>query len=245
MMLFCLNCWCWSGTWINHFFLANFVGEDDTYEASTEVNSRGGHMLEQHIPYAPLCLWSQGTCFDPLSSEQYEMNAECLKVLFPFNDATGELSEEKRVSWTKSFPLLSVQHHALEQELFQCIGIVQILESTGTAESLRRPLMKSYTLQSVSIMSLRHCSIPGLKRIFFLLSASSLASVNSRCPLLKVLFLFKPVEELPSSSSQPHITERKNPNVYKLALAFLSTTASYVPCERVFHKILCVACCPQ
>lgn len=113
----------------------------------------------------------------------------------PFNDSTGELSEEKRVSRSKVISLLSVQNHALEQELFQCMGIVQTLESTGTAESLRRPLMKSlYTFQSVSIMSLRH---PGLKLIFFLLSSSSLASISSRCPLLKVLFLFKPVEELP------------------------------------------------
>lgn len=113
----------------------------------------------------------------------------------PFNDSTGELSEEKRVSCSKVISLLSVQHHAPEQELFQCMGIVQTLESTGTAESLRRPLMKSlYTLQSVSIMSLRH---PGLKIIFFLLSSSSLASISSRCPLLKVLFFFKPVEELP------------------------------------------------
>lgn len=113
----------------------------------------------------------------------------------PFNDSTGELSEEKRVSCSKVISLLSVQHHAPEQELFQCMGIVQTLESTGTAESLRRPLMKNlYTLQSVSIMSLRH---PGLKIIFYLLSSSSLASISSRCPLLKVLFFFKPVEELP------------------------------------------------
>lgn len=113
----------------------------------------------------------------------------------PFNDSTGELSEETRVSCSKVISLLSVQHHAPEQELFQCMGIVQTLESTGTAESLRRPLMKSlYTLQSVSIMSLIH---PGLKIIFFLLSSSSLASISSRCPLLKVLFFFKPVEELP------------------------------------------------
>lgn len=113
----------------------------------------------------------------------------------PFNDSTGELSEETRVSCSKVISLLSVQHHAPEQELFQCMGIVQTLESTGTAESLRRPLMKSlYTLQSVSIMSLRH---PGLKIIFFILSSSSLASISSRCPLLKVLFFFKPVEELP------------------------------------------------
>lgn len=113
----------------------------------------------------------------------------------PFNDSTGELSEETRVSCSKVISLLSVQHHAPEQELFQCMGIVQTLESTGTAESLRRPLMKSlYTLQSVSIMSQRH---PGLKIIFFLLSSSSLASISSRCPLLKVLFFFKPVEELP------------------------------------------------
>lgn len=47
-----------------------------------------------------------------------------------------------------------------------------------------------------------------------------------------------------SSSSQPPITE-KNPNVYKFVLAFLSTTASFVPCEGVLYTILCVACCPQ
>lgn len=160
----------------------------------------------------------------------------------PFNDSTGELSEEKRVSCSKVISLLSVQHHAPEQELFQCMGIVQTLESTGTAESLRRPLMKSlYTLQSVSIMSLRH---PGLKIIFssllFFVSLNKQQMPTSE----SAVFLQTSGRVTASSSSQPPITE-KNPNVYKFVLAFLSTTASFVPCEGVLYTILCVACCPQ
>ncbi len=42
----------------------------------------------------------------PLSSENYEIMAECLKVLSPFHEATVELSEEKRVSGSKVIPLL-------------------------------------------------------------------------------------------------------------------------------------------
>lgn len=42
--------------------------------------------------------------------------SECLKVLSPFNNATVELSKEKRVSGSKDIPLLSMLHHALEEE---------------------------------------------------------------------------------------------------------------------------------
>ncbi|KAJ8264575.1 hypothetical protein GJAV_G00150870 [Gymnothorax javanicus] len=52
----------------------------------------------------------------PLSSEHYAIIADCLKVLSPFSDATVELSEEKKVSGSKVIPLLTMLHHALEEE---------------------------------------------------------------------------------------------------------------------------------
>lgn len=51
----------------------------------------------------------------PLTTEQYDIIAESLKVLSPFNNITVELSEE-RVSGSKVIPLLAMLHHALEEE---------------------------------------------------------------------------------------------------------------------------------
>lgn len=48
----------------------------------------------------------------PLTTEQYDIIAESLIVLSQFNDATVELSEEKRVSGSKVIPLLSMLHHS-------------------------------------------------------------------------------------------------------------------------------------
>ncbi|CAG6011512.1 unnamed protein product, partial [Menidia menidia] len=85
----------------------------------------------------------------PLSSEQYSIIAESLKVLSPFNDATVELSEEKRVSESKVIPLLSMLHHALEEEM----RTLQTPERKIMAESLKRQLQeKLFTLQSMSII---------------------------------------------------------------------------------------------
>ncbi|XP_029301006.1 zinc finger BED domain-containing protein 4-like [Cottoperca gobio] len=100
----------------------------------------------------------------PLSSRQYEIIAECLKVLSSFNDATVELSEEKRVSGSKVIPLLSMLHHALEEEM----GLVQTPENTAMAESLKRQLREKFNnLQSMSIISLATLLNPRFKKIGF------------------------------------------------------------------------------
>ena len=100
-----------------------------------------------------------------LSSEQYVIISECLKVLSPFNAATIELSEEKRVSGSKVIPLLSMLHHALEEEER---GGIQTPESTAMAENLRRQLKeKLHTLQSLSIMPLVTLLDPRFKKIGF------------------------------------------------------------------------------
>lgn len=159
----------------------------------------------------------------------------------PFNDSTGELSEEKRVSCSKVISLLSVQHHAPEQELFQCMGIVQTLESTGTAESLtinEEPIYFAVSEHHVT-------ETPRFKNNFFSSLLFFVSLNKQQMPTSEsAVFLQTSGRVTASSSSQPHITE-KNPNVYKFVLAFLGTTASFVPCERVLYTILCVACCPQ
>lgn len=81
----------------------------------------------------------------PLSSEQHDIIAERLKVPSPFNDATVERSEEKRLSGSKVIPLLSMRHHTLEEEM----RLVQTPESKAMAESLRGPLRE----KSISVMS--------------------------------------------------------------------------------------------
>lgn len=101
----------------------------------------------------------------PLLSEQYVIISECLKVLSPFNDATVELSEEKRVSGSKVIPLLSMLLHTLEE---QERGSDQTPESTAMAETLRRQLRERlHTLQSMSIMSLATLLNPRFKKIGF------------------------------------------------------------------------------
>lgn len=87
----------------------------------------------------------------PLTSHQLRLISESLQVLSPFNDATVELSEEKRVSGSKVIPLLAMLHHTLEDD----IGTIKMEESKAMAEGLKKQLRdKLYTLQTMSIMSL-------------------------------------------------------------------------------------------
>lgn len=121
------NYWLWYTIWNYHFLLAYFIGEADTGAGSngpviTEAYSRSGNMLEQHFPYAPTGVWPKGTLravlegpptdIAPFTTEQYDIIAESLILLSQFNDATVELSEEKRVSGSKVIPLLSMLHHS-------------------------------------------------------------------------------------------------------------------------------------
>ncbi|KAM7405315.1 hypothetical protein PAMP_012587 [Pampus punctatissimus] len=102
----------------------------------------------------------------PLSSENYIIMAECIKVLAPFYEATLELSEEKRVSGSKLIPILTMLHHALEEG---DLGILETQESRGLTESLRRQIQdKLYVYQSKSITSLATILDPRFKKLGFL-----------------------------------------------------------------------------
>ena len=56
------------------------------------------------------------TAIAPLSSQHLNIISDSLKVPAPFNDATIEVSEGKRVSGSKVIPMLAMLHHALEEE---------------------------------------------------------------------------------------------------------------------------------
>lgn len=62
-------------------------------------------------------LASLQTDIPPLTAEEYRNVGECLRVLSPFNDATVELSEEKRVSGSKVIPLLKMLEQSLQEEM--------------------------------------------------------------------------------------------------------------------------------
>ncbi|XP_030578793.1 uncharacterized protein LOC115775401 [Archocentrus centrarchus] len=141
----------------------------------------------------------------PLSSEQYDIIADCLKVLSPFNDATVELSEEKRVSGSKVIPLLSMLHHALEEE---DLGMVQTPESTAMAESLRSQLREKLSaLQPMSVMSLATLLDPRFKKIGFF-SPNKAADAEKRL-ISECAAVIRNYAS--SSSSQPHISEASQP----------------------------------
>ena len=53
----------------------------------------------------------------PMSSEDYEATAACLHLLAPFNQATVELSEEKRVSGFKVIPMTIMLNIYLHGEM--------------------------------------------------------------------------------------------------------------------------------
>ena len=106
-------------------------------------------LFEQREPVGA-SLASLTTDIPPLSSEEYRIISECLIVLGPFNNATTELSQEKRVSGSKVIPLLAMVDHCLSEEM-------EKPPSTGSslAEKLRMLLREKLDrIQTMSIMCL-------------------------------------------------------------------------------------------
>ena len=106
-------------------------------------------LFEQREPVGA-SLASLTTDIPPLSSEEYRIISECLIVLGPFNNATTELSQEKRVSGSKVIPLLAMVDHCLSEKMEKPPSI-----GSSLAEKLRMLLREKLDrIQTMSIMCL-------------------------------------------------------------------------------------------
>ncbi|XP_042624981.1 E3 SUMO-protein ligase ZBED1-like isoform X2 [Cyprinus carpio] len=225
-------------------------------------------------------LASLATEIPPLSSDEFSSVSACLALLSGFNDATAELSEEKRVSGSKVLPLLKMLDENLQEEMTDVASPV----ARQMGEHLKRQLReKLNTLQSMSIMSLSTMLDPRFKAMGFLSptkASEAIKRLTSECAAIvptpsasRGAGLVTPgnklwrhlddrvmesrrrhsvtadaAVEVQRYLAEPNIGRSEDPlqywerqkliypHLYRLAVKYLCTPASSVPCERVFSK---------
>ena len=115
------------------------------------------------------------TDIPPLTPGEYIVVGECLSILSPFNDATVELSEEKRVSASKVIPLLKMLNHALAEEMPNKTTLMAQQLADSLSSHLRDKL---HQLQSMSIMTLPTLLDPRFKTLGFLSQTKATEAVK-------------------------------------------------------------------
>ncbi|XP_038124278.1 E3 SUMO-protein ligase ZBED1-like isoform X2 [Cyprinodon tularosa] len=225
-----------------------------------------------------------------LTTNDYKIIEETLRVLAPFNQATVELSEEKRVSGSKVIPMLKMLHLSLQRNALN----VTTETAINLVENLKRRLLETLcNLESLSVMTMPTLLDPRFKTMAFLSASKANDAVKrlkSECAAVMRNAIPTQMEDAqagpstqPSDSNpddnlwhqldievkeskansnvttdaiievQRYISEENTPRsqdplqywksqrlnyptLYKLAMTFLCTPSSSVPCERVFSK---------
>ncbi|XP_038141858.1 zinc finger BED domain-containing protein 4-like [Cyprinodon tularosa] len=224
--------------------------------------------------------------------KDYEIIEESLPVLFPFFQATSELSEEKRVSISKVIPLMNMLHHAVLTKMANIKNDVARLLSENL---LRRVKEQVSNIESLSVMTMATLLDPRFKTLGFLSQSKAQEAVrrlkaecstliasnegvqlqesgdagegaSRSCELWSLLDTTVDQKRHSSNATADAIVEverylaEKNlrrhedplvywhtqkhvhPHLYCMALKFLCSPASSVPCERVFSKAGEVIC---
>lgn len=136
-------------------------------EVPTRWNSTY-HMLERMTEQKE-AVWvsmaSLKTDIPPLTPEDFEIIEEMLRVLSPFDQATRELSEEKRVSGSKVIPFLKRIHIELQHQT----STLTKSAAQELAENLRKRITESITnMESLSVMTLATLLDPRFVFLFFI-----------------------------------------------------------------------------
>lgn len=136
--------------------------EVDTRWNSTYVMLERLHSEREAVSAAMASLHTEITM---LTSTEFTIIKECLGVLGPFNEATIELSEEKRVSASKIIPLLKMISLTLGEQL----GSKNTDMAKHLTKTMQLKLMESLChFQKTSILTLPTLLDPRFKTLGFL-----------------------------------------------------------------------------
>lgn len=135
-------------------------------EVETRWNSlydRLQRLLDLREPVGA-ALASVTTDIMPLSSADYDVISECLEVLAPFQYATTELSEEKRVSASKIIPIVRMIKHVVAEKT--ALARHDVASSLGTA--LQQQIIKRCsTVETIRVLALATLLDPRFKALGF------------------------------------------------------------------------------
>ncbi|XP_077399284.1 zinc finger BED domain-containing protein 4-like [Vanacampus margaritifer] len=111
----------------------------------------------------------------PLTAEDFNIIEETIRVLAPFNHATVELSEEKRVSGSKVIPMLKMLHCSLQRNALNVTTdtAIRLVENLN-----RRVVDHLCNLESLSITTLATLLDPRYKTVGFLSSSRANEAVK-------------------------------------------------------------------
>ncbi|KAK0134299.1 Zinc finger BED domain-containing protein 4 [Merluccius polli] len=136
--------------------------EVETRWNSTYIMLERLHSEREAVSAAMASLHTEVTMITPT---EFAIIEECLGVLGPFNEATVELSEEKRVSASKILPLLKMVSLALAEQL----GSKTTEMAKNLTKTIQLKLMESLShFQKTGILTLPTLLDPRFKTLGFL-----------------------------------------------------------------------------
>ncbi|XP_073727347.1 zinc finger BED domain-containing protein 4-like isoform X3 [Misgurnus anguillicaudatus] len=120
----------------------------------------------------------------PLTSEEYFAISECMKVLAPFQVATVELSEEKRVSGSKVIPMMKMLRYTINETL----KTISNDTAMQLGQNLSRRLADKFSaLESTSVLTLATLLDPRFKTFGFhnhIQAQTAIGRLTSECTAL-------------------------------------------------------------